>query len=281
MNKAGNDPTYYLFRSEYLDWFVDIRSLPKTVTQVGRRQWRVNEGDILVFTEGRGLELMFIGQLPVIGVEASKTEKGGRELIAVTVTLGQPTLFPEGTLFSRFMYSLTAIANLARPWLHIRHKTRISHNDVETLMSGRIAWDRTIYFGLLRDLPPRWRRLLEAQSRALRAAKPDHEQDLYKAQPEPEPVPELLKLIESTLVLPVRLGADVYAAWLESLGSDSLREIEVVDPEGQKESWDFQLVLSTSSGICPRIDAGWKMITQLPLTALEGDKVLRWRPHRW
>src|SRR5262245_9689008 len=269
---------YFVYRSERLSWKIGDTALstPRTVVERGRRKWRVTEGDFLLFTEGRGMELRFVALSPVLRVESTVVKEDDGEITIVTVTVGSPSLLPEGLLLSRFMYNLIAVSNFGRPWLHLRHKARVGLVDVNMLREVRIVWDRTVFFGLLRELPDRWREILEAESRVRHVAEHPRE----PIQPWTPPVRELLGLLELTIVSPALLAAEVHSAWLDVLGPDTLAAIQVVDAEGGVEPWNILSLLRIAARTRESLEGHWARVVDLPFTeSLEGG--VRWRPHRW
>jgi hypothetical protein len=193
----------------------------------------------------------------------------------------QPIRLPEGLTLSRFMYSLTAIWNFGRPWLHTRHKRRMPPLDVATLRDGKIAWDRSVFFGLLASLPTNWREFLEQESRAIRAARHLQNDVARRRLPQPEPVRELLELIEETLLLPNRLAVDVYNLWSEVQETSTLGSVEVVGTGEGQEFWDVGAFLRMSgTQDIETVDANWATISELP-TSESLTNEIAWRPHRW
>jgi hypothetical protein len=273
----------FLYRRDRVDWRVPVDSQVRTlkVVEQGRRKWRVSEGDVLLFTEGRGLALRFVGYSKILHVEARQFTEGDALVNAVTATAGPLELLPEELLLGRFMYSLTVVSNFSRPWLHVRHRARLPEIDLETLRESRVAWDRTMFFGLLRDLPGRWREFLENQSRALRARSDIQRPQLEARAVEGEPVRELLTLVEQTLLSSARLASDVQVGWTGLFGAASLASLQVVEPNGAPESWVLPNLLSGATRRSDTLDAGWIQIRDVPIdTTFEGGQTL-WRPHRW
>ncbi len=282
MNSNEFHGRYFLYRSEHLSWrLTATASTERTVVETGRRKWRISEGDNLLFTEGGGLELRFVALASVLNVKSEQVEADDMLLTTVTVVVAPPTLLPEGLFLSRFMYSLITVSNFGRPWLHMRHKSRVSSVDVKTLAQERISWDRTVFFGLLRELPGRWREVLEAESRARRAAGHVRETIQRWTPPETEPVKELLGLLEDTVVSPTRLAAELLAQWSATLGRDTLTSTEVVGPEQSDESWRLPQLLEIAARKTETIDTNWTTVSDLPFAEPLRGEEFNWRPHRW
>lgn len=279
MRDKGSRYKRFIYKSERLSWKVG-QATPQTtftVQESGRRKWRVAEGDALLFTQGSGMALRFLAVASVLRVDSKIIRDGETETTIVTATVGSPFILPDGLLLSRFMFSLIAVANFSHPWLHLRHKTHLALVDVDTLREARIAWDRTVYFGLLRKLPSRWRQVLEAESRVRWIVNnPGALLQSWTA-----PVRELLELLEATLMSPLRLAAKVHTTGLEVLGAEAVASFDLGDAEGRVESWNLPAFLRFSAGKREPLESQWEGVRELPLTeSLEGME-FRWRPHRW
>jgi hypothetical protein len=251
------------------------------IVEISRRNWRVAEGDVLLFTEGRGLSLRFVGFSEVIEVEREQLQEEGVALSRVTVTVRQPSPLPEDSRLSRFMYSLTIVSNFWRPWLHLRHRSRLPAVDFERLQQQRIVWDRTVFFGLLRELPSKWREFLEHESRALRARSSIRESWFLSERLDGEPVRELLTLVETTLLSPARLAADLRSRWEEVFGAESIQTIQVVTPEGVPEAWDMVKLLRQPTRRGEAVEGGWSQLADLNFERDFEGGLPPWRPHRW
>jgi hypothetical protein len=277
----------FIYRSERLERLVQsgTEGPPITVTEQGKRDWRVAEGDFLLFTAGHGLDLRFVAYSEVIGVRRRQSEEADATQTIVTATIQRPVSLPDGLSLARFMFSLTAVSNFGRPWLHLRHRVRISARDFDTLQRSRIARDRSVFFGLLRDLPPRWREFLEHESRAL-SARNDQRFLLRSAASSAEPVGELMALVESTLVSTSRLAADVQVAWGEIFGAESLPTIQVVEPDSSAEEWSIANLLMGASRRNEALERSWGGLSEVTSEDVTSEDVAEggfgpWRPHRW
>lgn len=249
------------------------------MVDVARHRWRVGSGDTLLLTEGSGLDLTFLALVPVLQVVSERRdgEPEGEVEYVTTLSLGDAIRLPEGSTLERFMYSLRCVSNLGRPWLHMRHKARISGSDLETLKESRIAWDRSVFFGLLSRLPPPWRAVLEAESRVRSAYEAS---ESFSSRPRPEPAKELLSLLEALLLVPAQIGADVERMWTDALG-EILVNTDVMTSDGEREPWNLRMFLSVASSSAEQLAISWNAVRELPYGANLADSKVQWRPHRW
>ncbi len=276
---------HFLYRTKRLKW--DLRTTERVdvrqIVERGRRRWRIKADDRLVFTEGKGLELTFVATAVVEEVRTVEEEGTDPVQQVVTATVAFPTFLREGLTLSRMMYSLTAVANFRRPWLHLKHRTRLRSDDVYTLQEQRIAWDRTVYFALLHDLPSVWREFLEAQSHAEYAAKKLEAESQWESQSRfhsQVPVQELLALVESTLLVPARIAAQIHSRWISALPTDDLLSIDVIGANGS-EPWKLGRLLSAAHRQWEQLETGWEAthnLSEIENTTVED---LKWRPHHW
>lgn len=274
---------YYLYRCDDLDWPIREASATNkthTLEVLSKRRWPIQEGDSLVLTWGRGLELRFVAIAPVLKVERLEPGLADSPKHRVRVTVEPPRLLSEDLTLGRLMYSLVVIANCRRPWLHLRHRCRLPRADAETLLGERIAWDRTIFFGLLRELPERWREFLEAESRARHAVAGLHEMSSGHKPPS-EPVRELLDLVTATLISPASIGADAYARWVAALGQETIKEVEVAARDGRSDSWSLRALLATAATTAGPLLHNWRALSDLPVAKSLTGREFVWRPHRW
>jgi hypothetical protein len=269
---------YFLYRTERLDWDLDSPPSKKElkVVEQGSRFWRVKRGDSLVFTQGQRYERRFVAIADVINVESE--EEG--ETKTVTATIEPPLMLPEGLTLGRFMYSLVSVYNFRTPARHMKHRRLLPEEDVRTLQDQRIAWDRTVFFGLLEELPENWRALLEHASRARRAAKHLEVDFTGHGAAAPEPVAELLELIQGVLLVPARLAADVAGLW-PRISDAPARTITVGGAEQQADWGNFGSLLARAASRREAIERHWGRIAEIPLELFTGRMEAAWRPHKW
>lgn len=235
----------------------------------------------MVFTEGHGLDLRFVAYSEVIAVDSKRTTEGDVPEITVIATINPPSDLPEDLTLRRFMYSLVVVSNFGRPWLHLRHKSRLFDADIETLRQSRVFWNRTVFFGLLRELPAEWRAFFEYESRALRARANLTETYTRRIGNEAEPTQELRDLLESTLMSTVRIAADVQRGWSAVLGANTMSELQVVEPDGTPEPWNVVALVASASREEERLDELWVQVGELPFSETPEEGEERWRLHRW
>lgn len=284
MGSTLNKANCFLYDADVL-----IRPLSETtgenqlILDKGRRKWSVSEGDSLLFVQGRGLELKFRAISKVFRVYSERNEdERGRPIFVLTVATSAPTFLSDDLTLGRLMYSLTSISNFSKPWLHLRHKARVNAVDLETLLEGRIAWDRTVFFGLLQNLPGKWREFLEARSRAMRVTNHLLETSYRWSPAEPEPVRELLSLIEETILAPSRLAADIHSDWAAVFGrAPHLGPIRVVGESGEPEAWNLSQTMNISALRRDSLESYWRLVNELPMDDTITERRVKWRRHHW
>ncbi len=280
MPRKQTTTRYFLYRTERLDWDWDFTE-PASQTELkvveeGTRVWRVTPGDSLVFTQGQGHERRFVAIANVIDVV--REEEG--DIKTVTATVDRPVMLPDGVTLGRFVYSLVSVYNFRAPARHMKHRRILPAEDVRTLQEQRIAWDRTVFFGLLEKLPANWRALLEHESRARRAAKHFETNFTERAGNAPEPVAELLELIEDAVLVPARLAADVARLWPQI--SDAPTGSITVGGAEDGTSWEnFGSFLRRAASRRELMERQWGAIAEIPRELYTTTTEAEWRPHRW
>jgi hypothetical protein len=283
-SKRRNDGgEVFVYRTERLTGRLSLNAdgPPLKIVETTRRNWRVEPGDILLFTEGKGFSLRFIGFSEVLDVQRQQVREEDVLLTTVAATVKQPSALPDDVLLSRFMYSLKIVSNFSHPWRHLPHRSHVPSVDFETLQQERVVWDRTIFFGLLRRLPNKWREFLEHESRARRARYNIGDSWSIPDRLHVEPVRELLTLVETTLLSPARLAADVGTAWEEVFGAASVQAIQVVTPEGDPERWNLVALMRVAAHGSDALEGGWRQLAGVNLAREFEGGVAPWRPHRW
>jgi hypothetical protein len=155
----------------------------------------------------------------------------------------------------------------------MKHRRILPAEDVRTLQEQRIAWNRTVFFGLLEKLPANWRALLEHESRARRAAKHLQANFRERAGNAPERIAELLELIEDAVLVPVRLAGDVARLWPQ-ISDAPVGSITVGGAEDGASWGNFGSLLQRASRR-EIMERQWRAIAEIPrelyTTTTEGE----------
>jgi hypothetical protein len=244
------------------------------------RRWRVQEGDRLLLVSGHSLGTVFSAVADVSQVTHSETvdRRVNRSRHEYRVTVRHIVPIHGDVSLEEMMYSLTKVSNFTRPYLHFRRRTTIDDDDLASIQGRRIVVNRSIYFGLLRNLDPRWREWFDLRSQfrqvertSTLAPRPDYEAD--------PPVKDLLTLLETVVLTPMRLGRAIVSDW-----RDVFPDVAEVTAVGDDRSPEWQLLAfcRNAAARSSAIERGWNTVHDLFGSAPPDFETQRtWRPHRW
>lgn len=175
-----------------------------------RRRWKIKKSDRLIIIRGTGEELTFVAHGVVDSAkqweerpeaDTLSPEKEPERFFQIELRASNFEPFEKDRTLSNFMFSLKKVYNFSQPWRHFRHRGGISDTDFDTLIKGRIAWDRSTFYGLLRHLPEEWRAAFELQAGLNSLA--DRETRPIAG------IPPLFNLLERAAVTPLVLSNEV------------------------------------------------------------------------
>lgn len=256
---------------------------PDTLREWCPGKWSISEGDRVIVTSGKGLNLRFLAILHVQALEweDSTAPQGSRRVGSqgqlLTLHAENYRLLPEDRVLRRLMYSLERVANLTRPYVSFRHHGLLSDDDVDVVEQGQIHLQRSVYFGLLRRLPPPWRAYFEARARArIALATPQDKRDLAN---EP-PLNELWEDLVSSVIAPIGHAAQARQI-LDELGEATAGPI-AESADGNVDRFNLDALLRTSlllDSILQRGRTNIELVVRDSRQEAPGDRV--WRPQRW
>lgn len=247
-----------------------------------RRRWRVGEGDRLVVTSNRGLQLRFLALYTVLALswteEASPIQRD-REGYRLEIHVELSKELPVDLTLERFMYSLERVANLSRPASSFRHHGRLSDTDVATLESGEVHARRSLFFGILRSLPPKWRAYFETRAHAHAAQDALAQRERWDVAEHP-PFVELWSDIWSQVAGPALNGARVSAIF-DRLGETFAYPLAETE-DGNVDTFSLSRFLAMARIVAQSIREQSELIQPLFAAAAQersGEQL--WRIQRW
>lgn len=257
-----------------------------TLEEVSRFRWPIKVGDMLLFTEGNSDLMRFSAYAGVIKVDSfiEGIDDEHNEVLYVTrVTISESTPLPQDRTLENYMFSLVRIANFGRPHLHLRHRSKVDPIDLETIVQGRIDSERTLYFGLLRELPASWRMYFEHSSVARSAfrRRADYPQGL--------PVEELILLLKSIVLqsIDIAMAIEPFTRRVFENMDEPSFQIEAVGSEELRTSpWNVSRLLREAESLSGKIREDWDVVEMLQedaktLSTPHGRGEPKWRPHKW
>ncbi|MGO4372294.1 hypothetical protein AB4Z21_16290 [Paenibacillus sp. MCAF20] len=277
----------YLFKYEPYLFFSD------TLEAKSKRKWKISEGDTLLYTSGIGKNLRFIGTSTVLEVEQKFVEAGeysdSSPFYTTHLKVTPLDELPNDRTLKAFMFSLIRVTNFSKPYLHFRHKSLIDEVDLETIRSGDVDWNRSLYFGLLTSLPATQRAYLEHRAMAMRVSR-ERSADVNKY-----PADELMKLIESIILSPLTLASetgDLFSALVKRTNWSNVRLEAVSGKEDLYErppihTWNISKLFNSAPFLIESIQENWKIAEQLISKEIDENnfrerrRVRVWRPHKW
>jgi hypothetical protein len=258
-----------------------------------KRKWRIKQGDTLLYTSGSGNNLRFIGTSTVLEVEqkfieADKYRDSG-PFYTTHLKVAPIDELPNDRTLKAFMFSLIRVTNFSKPYLHFRHKSLIDEVDLETIRSGDVDWNRSLYFGLLTYLPATQRTYLEHRAMAMRVSK-ERSADVHEY-----PANELMELIESLILRPLTLASETGQLFNELAHrmnwSNAILEAasgeEVLYDRPPSHPWNITRLFNSAPVLFDSIQENWKMAEQLLIEGIdeyglwERRRARVWRPHKW
>ncbi len=167
---------------------------------------KVKDGDLLVFIDGSGLELTFLAVARFVRIERTVADASGNEG-PWRIYVREASRFPEEGRLGDLMYSLTQVANFKTPSLHFKHHGRMADADLQTILEGTVSWERSVYYGLLRNLPSEWREYVQAAASVaqLSPGDPDAPGKLKSALP----IDSLVAVLEEVAYAPAVLASEI------------------------------------------------------------------------
>lgn len=252
-----------------------------------RRSWRVAVKDQLVLTRGRNLELRFIAIGTVLDVRMTESRPPGRGQGAglgyrYTLTVSVERLKEEPSL-RQLMYSLEKVANFSLPGTNLPHHGLLSDHDVETIVSGQVDAERSIYFGLLQYLPERWREFADLTAQQMQARRSlDGESPQQRIRHESArrlPAQELLSSLHNLLINPIDLGAQA-SRGISGLGPRFAAPIVELRSDGNVDSW-LGNVLNQAPRLASDMKKNYEVLDRQAKDLPYAEERRVWRPHRW
>lgn len=271
----------YLFRVDRGTARLSFGEAIGTVTDRAKRRWKVREGDLLLFIQGHSLETTFFAIGIVIEVMESTERLDAQEqqFYRYELKLREVRRITEEVLLEEVMYSLGKIANFTQPFLHLRHRGLIDDTDLEVIRLNRIATVRSLYYGILRELEPPWRERLELRARLLRLSRIQSPGQVEFDATVP-PLAELYDVLAETIVLPLRLGRRVGAAWGSIV--PEIREVEVLSAP-DVPNWQMLSFCDRAASVGIGVETEWRGLHAHAYEARPSpeERERKWRPHHW
>ncbi|OYP37211.1 hypothetical protein [Rhodopirellula sp. MGV] len=135
-------------------WAIHDASVAKgTLTNGEGRIPNIRENDTIVFFKRMDRDIHFVRRGTVDQVSRSANKDTGREEVSQVTFANGVDLEPRRIL-SDFTYSLERITRFAAPQFHFRNRiVKLSDDDFDTIISGRIFWSRTGFGTFVNSLP--------------------------------------------------------------------------------------------------------------------------------
>ncbi len=276
--------TIYLMRLEKLSAEIKEHVLseePFALSEIASRRWHIEEGDDLLFSIGSGSELRFLGRGVATEVRrraVEPDERGDPPRHEVSIRVANVIRLRDTPHLETFMYSLRQVGNFRTPSLHFRHHVRVHPADLETLQHGQINELRSIFYGLLRHLSPRWRSYLETVAR-LRALAQGARAPIEDSQALTRQVlDQLLSAISLAVVLPAELATDIGKLQVQS----GLSHVPALVREDD-HTWNFDALLDSSRAFVRSAASDWQRLRTEARRAQDGtaESGTEWRRHHW
>lgn len=221
-------------------------------------------------------------------IEAPETE-GTAPHYVTRLTVTEIDKLPDDRTLDVFMFSLVRVANFSQPHLHFQHLYRVEEEDLETILTGNIDWNRSLFFGVLSSLPSQWRNYLEHSAIVLRTA--NKRSSFVHGQP----ADELMLLIESIVLRPLRLASEAWPLFIQFVERTDLSVAILEAVAGDIEmddrpyfgSWRVSDMLREAPELLDKIRPTWEAASQLQTEESSENnftwrrKIRKWRPHRW
>ncbi|MCC9601006.1 hypothetical protein LOC67_10660 [Stieleria sp. JC731] len=135
-------------------WAIHDASIANgSLTNVEGRIPNMRERDTVVFFKRGDRDIHFVRRGAVDQVSRSTNKDTGREEVSQVALAVGDDLEPARVL-SDFTYSLERITRFATPQFHFRNRiVKLTDNDFETIITGRIFWSRTGFGTFVNSLP--------------------------------------------------------------------------------------------------------------------------------
>lgn len=237
----------------------------------GRRRWGAKRGDrvLIVTKEGSDVVFQVLHEITEVSIAESTTD--GTRTVEVTASLDEgQSIEQRDNRLAALKYSLEKISNLATPQRQLQSRSRLSEHDVEVIVTGRIDPERTLYLGVLENLPDGWRQFLDRSARAR------HEL-LTEPRRTTTPWDALRPLLEYYGIQLASFATAAARARREL--HDVIDGVSIID----EPEWDVQGMLDRASDHGPRIETLWHELQQRSDTAHKRRTTRegKWKPHHW